>query len=1003
MEATVGRAAGGDPRVSGQSSTHPARRSGEIGFLTFVVLLGLALRGARLGFQPLWWDEGYSAWFATHSLARMAALTAEDIHPPLYYALLHLWTRVAGAGPLSLRLLSVMAGVAAIPLMFAAARRVLGSRRAALIAAGLLAVNPLHVFYSQEVRMYGLVALLSTGVLWAAWEVLHGAGSRRAALSYVALAVAALYTQYYAVFLPIGLTLYAAWRWRGQWRRLAAWLGLQALVAVLYLPWVLYAGPRLVLYVSHKVVADADRPLGLLAYLARHLAAFAGGHGEGPLAGWWPLALLLLIPVLGGLAVAWRRGRPVGEADRPTTRPAIGMLATVLLVSLLLGWAVGLRYPFFPERGERLLLLALPAFVMLAAAGLHAWLPSGQPKVVPTGGRPTTSEAASEVSRRSETPEVSRRGWVFPAACAAFALVSAASLAAFYTVPRYADDDYRPLIARIVEQGLPEDTVFCVYPWQVGYWRSYAPAAGGASGPHAVLSPAPEWGAAVEDALAGALERGRVWFPAHLALGAILETQVEAALGGQAVAFANTWYGPGTRLSAWRRAALPDPAPPPGAQTPGAQTPGAQALARFEVPAAGALSLLGVTAEDAPAPAANAVTALSLAWQAAQRPPDLAVSVRLVDDLGQIWGQNDYEPLGSLGRAQAGDTAGSWQATDRLGLLVPAGTPPGRYRVELVVRPADAARPLQVQAGDGLPATGTTLYHLQVQPAGRPLGPESLPIAARRPIDLGDGIRFLGYTVDGGPVTPGAARRVNLFWQATAAPTADYTAFVQLLGADGAPAALWEAPPGAAYATSGWASGTLIRTQATLRVPATVADGKYRVIGGLFRAADGERLRTAGGDDFVSLGSLGVVGRGHVTALPQVEYAADARFGDAARLVGYDLSVTHVAPDASLDVTLHWEALAATDRPYTVFVQLLDEAGRAWGFGDAEPGAGAFPTTGWLAGEYLADAHSVLVMGDAPPGAYRLAVGLYDAETGKRLGTAEGGDQVTLSPPIVVP
>jgi hypothetical protein len=51
--------------------------------------------------------------------------------------------------------------------------------------------------------------------------------------------------------------------------------------------------------------------------------------------------------------------------------------------------------------------------------------------------------------------------------------VAGASLWGFYNVPRYADDDYRPLIARTVEQGLPGDTVFCVYPWQVGYWRSY--------------------------------------------------------------------------------------------------------------------------------------------------------------------------------------------------------------------------------------------------------------------------------------------------------------------------------------------------------------------------------------------------------------------------------------------------------------------------------------------------------------------------------------------------
>ena len=74
-------------------------------------LAGLALRLVRWDFQPLWWDEGYSVWFATHTLDQMAALTAQDIHPPLYYALLHGWTLILGAGPLAFRSFSVVAGV----------------------------------------------------------------------------------------------------------------------------------------------------------------------------------------------------------------------------------------------------------------------------------------------------------------------------------------------------------------------------------------------------------------------------------------------------------------------------------------------------------------------------------------------------------------------------------------------------------------------------------------------------------------------------------------------------------------------------------------------------------------------------------------------------------------------------------------------------------------------------------------------------------------------------
>ena len=99
----------------------------------------------------------------------MASLTAQDIHPPLYYALLHGWAALLGTGPTALRLFSVAVGILTIPLLYLVARRML-SARAALLATLLLTISPLHVYYSQEVRMYGLVALLSVGILAAAWR-----------------------------------------------------------------------------------------------------------------------------------------------------------------------------------------------------------------------------------------------------------------------------------------------------------------------------------------------------------------------------------------------------------------------------------------------------------------------------------------------------------------------------------------------------------------------------------------------------------------------------------------------------------------------------------------------------------------------------------------------------------------------------------------------------------------------------------------------------------------
>ena len=118
----------------------PAYRRIRIGaavlFLALLTLFALGLRVLRVDFQPLWWDEGYSVWFATHPLGQMIALTAQDIHPPLYYALLHGWIGLLGAGPVALRLFSAAVGVLAIPAIYLAGRSLLSRRITRCCTAG---------------------------------------------------------------------------------------------------------------------------------------------------------------------------------------------------------------------------------------------------------------------------------------------------------------------------------------------------------------------------------------------------------------------------------------------------------------------------------------------------------------------------------------------------------------------------------------------------------------------------------------------------------------------------------------------------------------------------------------------------------------------------------------------------------------------------------------------------------------------------------------------------
>jgi len=80
--------------------------------LIAITLLAFLVRVMRLDFQPLWWDEGYSFFFATRDLVTMLERTAVDIHPPLYYALLQGWLTFTGASDIAARWLSVAIGVA---------------------------------------------------------------------------------------------------------------------------------------------------------------------------------------------------------------------------------------------------------------------------------------------------------------------------------------------------------------------------------------------------------------------------------------------------------------------------------------------------------------------------------------------------------------------------------------------------------------------------------------------------------------------------------------------------------------------------------------------------------------------------------------------------------------------------------------------------------------------------------------------------------------------------
>ncbi len=201
-------------------------------FLTAITVGGLLIRLPLMG-DSLFGDELSTYFVVRDDFRGMLVQVAgpQEWTPPLYFAIAWLFSKL-GSDPWLLRLPSLLAGVATIPLVYVLGSMTVG-RRAGAVATVLVAFSPAMMFYSTEARAYALLAFLvicSTIVLLVAmqreslgWWVL-----------YALLLAASMYTHYASIFILIGQTAWAFAVSPGSRRRIvfSALLG-----ALLWLPW----------------------------------------------------------------------------------------------------------------------------------------------------------------------------------------------------------------------------------------------------------------------------------------------------------------------------------------------------------------------------------------------------------------------------------------------------------------------------------------------------------------------------------------------------------------------------------------------------------------------------------------------------------------------------------------------------------------------------------------------------------------------------------------------
>lgn len=209
-----------------------------------IVAIAALLRFWALGKDSLWVDEVFSVNIANGGLLDILRASSlrdpQNLYPPLYHLILHFWMLVFGQSEPALRSLSAVFGTITILVMYKVGSE-LFNRNTGLVASFLLTISPFAIYYSQEVRPYSLLMLLTLVSFLFFTRMLKPGPQRRAdLLVYCSVNVLLVYTHPYALFVVGSEVLYLLiFRKRYASATRPFWIA-QAVTALVTLPWMYF-------------------------------------------------------------------------------------------------------------------------------------------------------------------------------------------------------------------------------------------------------------------------------------------------------------------------------------------------------------------------------------------------------------------------------------------------------------------------------------------------------------------------------------------------------------------------------------------------------------------------------------------------------------------------------------------------------------------------------------------------------------------------------------------
>lgn len=371
-----------------------------------ILVLALFLRLINLN-QSLWFDEAINVVYARSSdfWWFLTKYPVGDFHPPGWFAILWAWGNIFGFSEIVVRLPSVILGVSTVGLTFLLGKE-LFNRKTGLLAALLMAIAPLHVYYSQEARMYVLAAFAATlsfyflyrltiGKKWSGWGLVISLGL-------------VLYSDYLVYLVIPAQIIYLLWVKKIRKKTLTIFLA----AVIILLPWLSIFPTQLKTGIHHasdlpgwaNVVGSSFKDLLLIP-----VKTFFGR------AVIFNKTYYLIISISAGVIFSSILIRGIKKMDN-----SIKLLISWIFIPLILALVISF---FIPVLAYFRMIFILPAFYLILGKGLN-----DLPKRVAAG------------------------------AVVFICLVSVISLAWYYLNPRFQREDWRGAVG-FISQNLDNRTL----------------------------------------------------------------------------------------------------------------------------------------------------------------------------------------------------------------------------------------------------------------------------------------------------------------------------------------------------------------------------------------------------------------------------------------------------------------------------------------------------------------------------------------------------------------